>query len=197
MWLVHFVFFRVWMVGMDLLFTFLFPLCYHQVPKGFSSSSQRVPQVANVFPIAPYFYDLCFGQSWSRVVQRGGSPTPLIWGVPIVSKNWWWPNQGGSFQKKFKNFECNPQLVNRSNNRYLCSISWGWFLEHGIGFGTLGLSIREVGLGALIWFALVCSMILNLLFFPCQGMLIFFSVLRSDSTIWNTFLLYFGHWTCH
>jgi hypothetical protein len=41
---------------------FLFPLSLHQVPKGFSTSSQRVPKVFNVFPMAPHFYPICFAK---------------------------------------------------------------------------------------------------------------------------------------
>jgi hypothetical protein len=52
------------MVGTDLFFNFSIPIVLSSSSQGgVLIKYQRVPQVANVFPIAPYFYNLCFGQS--------------------------------------------------------------------------------------------------------------------------------------
>jgi len=54
----------------------VFPLCALQVPNGFPSGFQYVPQVPNVFPnmfsIAPHFYPICFGKCCPRFTYIGG-----------------------------------------------------------------------------------------------------------------------------
>jgi hypothetical protein len=53
-----------------------FRKCSHCVPNGFSSGSQYVPQIFNVFPnmfsIAPHFYPLCLGECCPPFTDIGG-----------------------------------------------------------------------------------------------------------------------------
>jgi hypothetical protein len=57
-----------WGGGGDGFDFFLFPLSSHQVPKGFSTSSQRVLKVFNVFPMA---YPICFAKVVLFVMHIG------------------------------------------------------------------------------------------------------------------------------
>jgi hypothetical protein len=57
-----------WGDGFDF---FLFPLSSHQVPKGFSTTSQRVPKVFNVIPMSPHFYRICFAKVVLFVMHIG------------------------------------------------------------------------------------------------------------------------------
>jgi len=76
----------------------VFPLCSFQLLNGFSSGSQYVPQVLNMFPnmssTAPQFYPICFGKCcppftyimWAKGEELYTSKYNLLFqGVSIVS----------------------------------------------------------------------------------------------------------------
>ncbi len=68
---------------------FMFPMSFHQIPKGFLTSPNLFPKT---FPIVRYFYPLCFAQSClAQVDQRVGtyfiflsSKQKLLFGEPSM-----------------------------------------------------------------------------------------------------------------
>jgi hypothetical protein len=92
---------------------------FNQVPKG---SYQVFNVFPKMFPIAPHFYVVCFGQDWTFVYinDNGGGECSMF---QIVF--WWWVNQCDSLPKrqnvrkkerqKRKNFDHTHQLIDKKH----------------------------------------------------------------------------------